>query len=269
MEHQSQLLPRETVIAVVAGLATGVAAGLVGVGGGEFRIPVLIRVLRLPLKLAAGVNLLIGLCTVFMSLVRRWGQLAWTRDEIVLVAIMGMLSLIGASCGCLLRGRLPLGPLKRIVSVYLVVIGLWMLYEATAQAEHVLLHPTGVSQWALAALIGFVVAFVSGVLGVAGGEMRIPAFLYLFAVPIKDAGTLSLAVSIPTVAAGALTDRRLGHMPNSAVRVGVVMGIASVGGALVGAAWVPYAHPDVIKGVLGVILLLATWRMTAAVDPPG
>jgi hypothetical protein len=34
--------------------------------------------------------------------------------------------------------------------------------------------------------------------------MRIPALPYLFAMPVKIAGTISLMASIPTVAAGAL-----------------------------------------------------------------
>jgi hypothetical protein len=34
---------------------------------------------------------------------------------------------------------------------------------------------------------------------------------------------------------------------------------------LVGAAWVPYADRDLIKGSLGIVLLLATVRLT--VDP--
>jgi uncharacterized membrane protein YfcA len=138
-----------------------------------------------------------------------------------------------------------------------------MLYESIAHAEHVLLEPTGTLRWTLAAAIGFAIALVSGVLGVAGGEMRIPALLYLFGVPIVEAGTLSLAVSIPTVVAGAFTDRRLGGIPDSVIRVALLMGIASAVGVLVGAALVPYASREVIKGALGVVLLLATVRLAA------
>ena len=95
-------------------------------------------------------------------------------------------------------------------------------------------------------------------LGVAGGEMRIPALLYLFAVPIQAAGTLSLMVSIPTLAAGAVTDRRLGGLPNSALRVGLLMGVASAIGVLIGSSLLSYADRDVIKGALGLVLLVAT-----------
>lgn len=248
----------------MAGLVTGVAAGLIGVGGGEFRIPVLVQLLGFPLKLAGGVNLVIGLFTVVLGTYRRWGQHSWTRDDLVLVGVMGLVSVVGAGIGALARGRLPLRPLKWVICVYLLAVGLWMLYESLAHAEHVLLDPTGVERWLLAGLVAFGIAVASGVMGVAGGEMRIPALLYLFAVPVREAGTLSLMVSIPTVAAGAFTDRRLGRIPNSALFIAVLMGVASAIGVLVGAALLPYADRDLIKGTLGVILLLATVRLTVA-----
>jgi uncharacterized membrane protein YfcA len=47
---------------------------------------------------------------------------------------------------------------------------------------------------------------------------------YLFAMPVKVAGTISLIASIPTVAAGALTYRRFGHIPNRVLVVSLLMG---------------------------------------------
>jgi len=256
------LTARAGAIAVMAGLATGAAAGLIGVGGGEFRIPVLVQLLGFPLKTAAGVNLVIGLITVLLSVIRRWGQHSWTGDDIALIAVMSCVSVAGAGLGALGRGKLPLRPLKWFVCVYLIVIGLWMVYEAIADVEHILMEPSGAARWLLAAIIAFVIAVASGVLGVAGGEMRIPALLYLFALPIREAGTLSLMVSIPTVAAGAFTDRFLGRIPNVVLLVAVLMGMASAVGVLIGAAILPYANSEVIKGLLGVSLLLATVRLT-------
>ena len=85
--------------------------------------------------------------------------------------------------------------------------------------------------------------------------------------PHKEAGTLSLMVSIPTVAAGAVTDRRLGRIPNSVLVVAILMGVGSIIGVLIGAALLPYLDRDAIEGLLGVILLLATVRLTAGVEP--
>jgi uncharacterized membrane protein YfcA len=255
---------RDEAIAAAAGALTGAAAGFVGVGGGEFRIPVLAGLMRFPLRIAGGVNLAVGLFTVAVGVARRWGQRPFTEDDLRLIGIMGVVSLAGACLGVSRRARTAQRPLKIVFCGYLLIAGLWMVYESFTAAEHVLLQPVGISRWMLAALIGFIVAVASGLLGVAGGEMRIPALLYLFGVPIVEAGTISLAVSVPTVAAGALTDRRLGGIPNSVVRVAIVMGLASAGGVLAGAALVPHADPHVIKRTLGVILLLATLRMTVA-----
>jgi uncharacterized membrane protein YfcA len=71
------------------------------------------------------------------------------------------------------------------------------------------------------------------------------------------------------VAAGAFTDQRLGNLPNSAVRIALLMGIASAAGVLIGAALLPYANREAIKGALD-ILLLATVRLTVGSDrgPP-
>jgi uncharacterized membrane protein YfcA len=258
-------IARGPAIAGSAGLLTGIAAGFTGVGGGEVRIPVLVELLGFPLKLAGGVNLVVGLFTVALGVLRRWGQRSLTRDDLLLVGIMGVVSLAGAGVGVRGRDRLPVRPLRAVVCAYLIMVGLWMVFESLAHVEHVFLEPIGIVRWTMAALVAFAIAVVSGVLGVAGGEMRIPALLYLFGVPIIEAGTLSLMVSIPTLAAGAFTDRRSGGLPNSVVRVALFMGVASAVGVLIGAAFLPYADRDLIKGTLGVVLLLATVRL--AVGP--
>src|SRR5439155_4963759 len=101
---------RKAFIAATSGFVTGAAAGLIGVGGGEFRIPVLVQLLGFPLKLAGGVNLVVGLFTVILGLLRRQGQHAWTRADLVLIAIMSGVSVVGAALGALARGKLPFRP---------------------------------------------------------------------------------------------------------------------------------------------------------------
>src|SRR5262249_27503032 len=148
--------------------------------------------------------------------------------------------------------------LKRIVCLYLLAVGAWMVVEGLAEAEHTLFDPTGWLRWTLAAVIGFFIAAASGALGVAGGEMRIPALMYLFAMPVKVAGTVSLIASIPTVSAGALTYRKLGHIPNRVLVLSLLMGAGSLIGVLIGAALLPLVDKHTLKAILGVILLVAT-----------
>ena len=256
-------------ISLIAGLVTGTAAGLIGVGGGEFRIPVLVQLLGLPLKTAAGVNLLVGLFTVVVGVLRRWGQHTWASEDLRMVSTMAAASLVGAIVGCLLRGKLPHRPLKWFVCGYLILVGLWMVYEGVGQVERVFFAPAGVARLVLAGVVGFVIAVLSGVLGVAGGEMRIPALLYLFAVPIKEAGTLSLMASVPTVAAGAITDWRMGIVAKSVLPVALLMGVGSVIGVLIGTTLLPLVDKHLLKALLGLVLLLATIRLTTTVEMTG
>ena len=251
-------------VSLAFGVVIGVAAGLIGVGGGEFRIPVLLYALRLPIQVASGVNMVIGLFTVTLSVARRWGHQTWTSDAFTLAAVMGAASVLGSVIGARQAHRIPASILKKFVISYLLVIGVWMVVEAVAHSEHTIINPQGPGRWAVAALVGFAIASVSGSLGVAGGEMRIPALMYLFALPIKEAGTISLLVSIPTVAAGAVTYGRLGHLPRRALSVALLMGVGSLIGVLIGASLLPVVDKHTIKGLLGVILLLATVVMASS-----
>jgi uncharacterized membrane protein YfcA len=254
-------------LAAVFGLVTGAAAGLIGVGGGEFRIPVLLYLFGSEVKTAAGVNLLVGLFTVCLAFIRRWGQHAWAAEDIVLALVFTVASLFGAVLGARQAHRWSSPLLRKIVCLYLLLVGAWMMIEAIAQTDHVVLDPEGTGKMLLAGIIGFVIAAISAVLGVAGGEMRIPALMYLFARPIKEAGTISLLVSVTTVAAGALTYRRLGHMPNRVLLIAIVMAGGSLVGVLIGTSLLPLVNKHVLKGILGFILLLATAALAPHRNP--
>jgi uncharacterized membrane protein YfcA len=253
-------LARDSFIGLTAGFILGTAAGLIGVGGGEFRIPVLLYLLRLEVKSAAGVNLIVGLFTVCLSFLRRWGQQeqSWPSEDLILGGILVVASLAGSLVGARQAHRLPSRPLKWIVLGYLLIVGAWMIVEALTDTEVELLIPQGTARWFLASLVGFVIGAISSSLGVAGGEMRIPALMYLFGYDVKVAGTISLLASIPTVAAGAVTYRRMGHIPNRALLLAFLMGAGSLLGVLVGTALLPLVGGQWLKGLLGAVLLLAT-----------
>jgi len=51
-------------------------------------------------------------------------------------------------------------------------------------------------------IAGFVIGVIASLLGVAGGEFLIPTLVLLFGTDIKLAGSLSLAVSLPTMLVG-------------------------------------------------------------------
>jgi uncharacterized membrane protein YfcA len=113
----------------------------------------------------------------------------------------------------------------------------------------------------LATSVGIFIGFISGLLGVAGGEFRIPALIYLFGLDIIVAGTTSLLVSIPTVSMGFTKHRQMRHINKDATIIAVMMGASSVLGALIGASYAGIVDKDILKVLLGTILILATVRM--------
>jgi len=100
-------------------------------------------------------------------------------------------------------------------------------------------------------------------LGVAGGELIIPTLLFLFAVDMKLAGSLSLAISIPTIIVGLLKYRA-----NDSFQVFtgqrdflLAMAAGSIAGALAGSHLLPYVSARLLKTVLGVILLISAEKL--------
>lgn len=49
---------------------------------------------------------------------------------------------------------------------------------------------------------GFIIGLFAAILGVAGRELIIPVLILLFGIEIKTAGSLSLAISLPTMITG-------------------------------------------------------------------
>lgn len=253
---------RKLFIASLFGLLIGFVAGLLGVGGGEFRLPVLICLLGFPVAIAAAANLVIGILTVTVGLTTRLLTGVFDPGTIGLIVAMSIGSIFGAYWGAALTGKVKEKYLKYAVGVLLTVLGLKMIHGA------LVLEPAGglvagysIEMLAFGAVLGLLIGIVCGSLGVAGGELRIPPLIYLFGQSIKMAGTTSLAVSIPAVATGALKHKKMGHVSRDVIYTCIAMGVPSVIGAYVGATLVLVAGETFLKMLLGVVLLLATVRI--------
>jgi uncharacterized membrane protein YfcA len=116
-----------------------------------------------------------------------------------------------------------------------------------------------------AVVAGFVIGIVAAVMGVAGGELLIPTIVLLFGVGIKVAGSLSLAVSLPTMlVAFARYSRDVSFaVLRRHARLVVVMALGSVAGTVAGGLLLGVV-PDALL-VPGLALLLGlssvkVWR---------
>lgn len=247
-------------IASLTGFFIGFAAGLVGVGGGEFRLPVLVGVLGFSIPLAANVNLIVGVITVIVGLLRRvqTGFLLPGILDVIFTMCIG--SVLGAYLGAWLTGKIKEKYLKIFLAIFLVCLGIKLITEPYIPLGAAF-SPSFPINIILGASFGILIGVVCGALGVAGGELRIPAFMYAFSIPIKSAGTASLLVSIPTVLSGAFKHTKMGHLNKEGKIICLSMGVPAAIGSYLGASALVHVSEEHLKLLLGIILLVATVRV--------
>jgi len=191
----------------VAGFAAsaviGVAGGLIGLGGAEFRLPLLIGAFRFRALEAVILNKATSLVVVASALAFRTATVppAAIAAHWAVVANLLAGSLLGAWLGAGVATRLRAETLHRVIAVLLVAIAALLLFDhdPTAAGRTLLDGPARV---VVGVVAGFAIGGVAAVLGVAGGELLIPTLVLLFGADVKLAGSLSLAVSLPTMVVG-------------------------------------------------------------------
>jgi uncharacterized membrane protein YfcA len=242
-----------------------VLGGLIGLGGAEFRLPVLAGPLRHPVRRAVPLNLAVSLVTLATAAVTRGRMLSLDalRPFVPVLAAMAAASVAGALAGTALHGRLSSRQLERLIMLLLLAIGVALVVEGVLDLPPRALVPAGLAWRAgSAAAFGLVIGVVSSVLGVAGGELIIPTFLFAYGAEIKTAGSASLLVGLVTVVAGILRYARQGAYRDRAAIRGTVapMAAGSVLGAVAGGLLVGVVSSATIKAGLGIILVISAVR---------
>jgi uncharacterized membrane protein YfcA len=246
----------------------GGLGGLIGLGGGEFRLPVLMYVIGFDARSAVPLNLIISLVTLAFSLAVRSRAVSLAAVVPHLPEMFGLLAggMVSAFFGAKFVGRLSNAHLVRVIAVLLGVIGMLMIAEAFLpfQSSDLLPAQTAV-HFAAGAVIGIGVGFVSSVLGVAGGELLIPTLILIFGADIKTAGSASILISFGVVLVGLWRHWRAGTIPlgRGAQRMTTAMAAGSVMGAILGGLAVAYAPVAFLKVLLGCVLLAAAAKTLA------
>jgi uncharacterized protein len=153
------------------------------------------------------------------------------------------------------------------MAALLSALGVLLLVEAFAPFGGALLGGESIPIRALAALaLGLFVGVVSSMLGVAGGELLIPALLFVFGCDIKVAGTCSLVISLAIVCTGLWRYYRPGALlaTRGAQRIVASMTVGSLVGAALGALAVSIAPMAFLKVLLGAVLIAAAAKTAAA-----
>ena len=107
-------------------------------------------------------------------------------------------------------------------------------------------------------LIGLFSGVVSGLLGVGGGIIMVPAMTLLAKVPVKVAVGTSLAVIIPTAMVGTFKHHQQGNVD---WRIAAYLGATAIIGGWIGSWLIAYISPETLKRSFGVVIILVGLRL--------
>lgn len=257
--HRRSSLP----LAFTAGAAVGVLGGMIGLGGAEFRLPLLIMLFGFAALQAVILNKALSLVVVATALPARLAAvpLPGLTPHWNVIANLLLGSLAGAWAGASWATRLRSATLYRVLAVLLVGIAVALIGNHAGTLQHVTLAPVAVL--VIGALAGFVIGVVAAIMGVAGGELLIPTIVLLFGTEIKIAGSLSLAVSLPTMLVAFARYSRDASFTvlRRHARLAGVLAAGSVTGTILGGLLLGVVPEAVLVPCLAVLLILSSIRV--------
>jgi uncharacterized protein len=235
----------QAVLGILVGFVAGVLSGLFGVGGGVVTTP--------------AVNVLLGGTAI---------QAVATPLPVILpTSVVGAYTYAKAGEVSFRAARWAIPPgiagavggafLTELVNAHLLLVATavliaWTAFEVMRGRQSRTLWVKGATPGWKYAAIGAVAGFVSGLLGVGGGIVMVPAFTVAIGMPLKRALGTSLVVIAALVIPGTIVHWALGHI-NWAIFGVLTLGV--VPGARLGARLAIGARERTLRRAVGAFLL--------------
>ena len=244
----------ELVLLAVWSFAVALAGGISGFVLGNMRLPLVVALADSP-STAAGSNVVISGISAFAASIEHWraGRIDWR-----LFSWLAPTSLAGGIVGGLIAGALP-------SRVLLFAIGLVVLYGALevmrgpARPEKARERSRIRTIWN-AAVIGFGVGVLGGMVGLILGTLRLPALMRWVGTQAKESVGTNTAAGV-VVAVGGLIGHLASGIDWSIVAVG---GLASIPGAVIGARIVGRLSERQLLRAIAIVCTIAGLAMIAA-----
>jgi uncharacterized protein len=257
---------RRPLAAACAGAAVAIVGGLIGLGGAEFRLPILIAVFALYPHRAVRINLLVSFVVLVVSAASRLSFVHAVNLADQGVEIVGMLlgGIVAAWFGASLLSRIPKTRTLGVIAALLLAVAVLLAVETLLSGvTWALLSRASPWRGPAAVVAGLFVGVISSLLGVAGGEFIIPILIFVFGADIRTAGTASVLISLPVVLTGVARHWSTGHYRSQTMLAFLVlpMCIGSLIGAIVGGYLAARVPTDAVRIALAVILAASSLKL--------
>lgn len=220
------------------GIFVGLVMGLTGAGGGIIAAPLLVFFLNLAMVDASPIALIAVVCAASIgAIIGLYQHIVRYRAAIVMALAGAGASPLGIGLAHHLNNRV----LLILLSVMLFLVAYKTIQSQTAEIKHPLERPTpctlnpqtGQFQWRSRCTLfmivtGALAGFLSGLLGVGGGFVIVPALQRMNQLPIRAVIGTSLAV-IALISSGVIATNLYHNTINGSVAmpfaIGAVVGI--------------------------------------------
>ena len=232
----------------------GLALGLLGGGGSILTVPIFVYVLGFDPKAAIAMSLaVVGMVSLFGA-VGHWR--AGNVDLRVALAF-GVVAMVGTYLGARLAVYFTGAAQLALFAVVMLLAAFFMLRETKPAAAELAGRAPGAPAppmpLALIAVEGIAVGVLTGLVGVGGGFLIVPALVLLGKLPMKQAVGTSLAVIALKSAAGFLGYLGQVEIPWAFVALFTAVAVVGILGGTYLARFVPQAA---LKRAFGVFLVV-------------
>lgn len=263
-EPAAPLSPARLISGFGAGAAIGTVGGLIGLGGAEIRLPVLIA-FGFDALPAVILNRALSLVVVATALPFRAEAVPYAdvlaHSSIILTVLSG--SLVGAFTGATFATRFASRTLFRAIAALLIVTALLLVAGGDPELRH--MPVDGTVRLVAGVAAGFCIGLAVAMMGVAGGELLVPTLVLLFSLPVKLAGSVALVIALPTILVGFARfgrDNTVTVIRDNAFFLGVMVA-GSIAGTFIGGQLLGLLPSSVLLPLLGLILVASAvkiWR---------
>ena len=250
--------PLRDVLTAALGVATGMLSAAFGVGGAVISTPG-IRLLGVSATVAIGTTL----PSVLPSAAT--GTIRYSREQLIDWRVVTWTAPVGivASVGGSLLSRVVPGDGHWLMVLTAALIGMTAIRMArppeaapapetdVEMAPHHAVAADRHDSPALLVVIGIAAGLLSGLLGIGGGVLMVPAFVELAHIPLKMTIATSLACVGIFAIPGTITHAALGGID---WRVAIALGVGVVPGARLGAALAIRAPVDRLRVAVAIFL---------------
>jgi uncharacterized membrane protein YfcA len=259
---------------LLIGLFSGLFGAMIGSGGGVFLIPLLTLLLGLPIRAAIGASIIAVIATSTAS------AIAYVGDELTNIRLGMTLELsttVGAVLGGVTAAYLGKNVLAGLFALSMAptVISLWRRKEdvpalAGVQAD----SPPGpldasfydprlghevqyrVKRLPVGMAVAFIAGNISGLLGIGGGAIKVPAMTLGMGVPIKAAAaTSNFMIGVTAVASAYIYYSRGDINPLIAVPTAIGVTIGALAGSRIGPRLRSKQLARMFAGVMAILAL--------------